>query len=165
MFDKFGEFNSVEELNKAAEGFRSEGDLESLYAIAEENGISKEDVADYIDGYVDQLASGTMAAYGRLNIEKMEMEKCTDIMEKSMLYYILLFIDGMLLDAEMQKAIMKKGKSPRTLIRYMKDAARTHAKGGMGVCCGTDKELKDLIRAYYTQSDDELKKKLDSLYK
>ena len=38
MFDKFGEFNSVEELNAAAEGFRNEGDLESLMALAQENG-------------------------------------------------------------------------------------------------------------------------------
>lgn len=165
MYDKFGEFGSVEELNKAAEGFRNEGDIKSLYELAEENGISKEDVADYMDGYVDKLASEMIAAYGRLNMEKMEMEKCTDIMEKSMLYYILLFIDGMLLDDEMQKAIMKKGKSPRKLLEQMKNTARKHAEGNTGVCCGTDKELKDLIRTYYTQSEDELKEKLDSLYK
>ena len=60
---KFGEFDSAEELNKAAEGFKNKGDLESLYALAEENGISKDDAADYMDGYVDQLASETMARF------------------------------------------------------------------------------------------------------
>ena len=49
MFDKFGEFNSVEELNEAAAGFVQEGDFESLYALARENGIEKEDVDDYLD--------------------------------------------------------------------------------------------------------------------
>lgn len=165
MFDKFGEFDSAEELNKAAEGFKNEGDLESLYALAEENGISKENAEDYADGYVDQLASVTMAAYGRLEVEEKEIKKRTDAMEKRMLYYILLFIDGMILDTEMQKAIMKKGKNPRNLLEQMKKTARFYAKGNMGVCCGTDKEMKDLIRVYYTKSDDELKKKLDSLYK
>ena len=74
---KFGEFDSAEELNKAAEGFKNEGDLESLYALAEENGISKEDAEDYADGYVDQLASETMAAYGRLEVEKKKLKECT----------------------------------------------------------------------------------------
>ena len=165
MYDKFGEFGSVEELNKAAEGFRNEGDIKSLYELAEENGISKEDVADYMDGYVDKLASEMMAARGRLEVEKKELEKEKDTITKSAVHYILLFMDAMLSEPEMQKAIMKKGKSPRKLLEQMKNTARKHAEGNTGVCCGTDKELKDLIRTYYTQSEDELKEKLDSLYK
>lgn len=165
MFDKFGEFGSTEELNKAAEGFKNEGDIKSLYELAEENGISKEDVADYMDGYVDKFASEMMAALGRMEVEKKELEKENDTITKSAVYYILLFMDTMLSDPEMQKAIMEKGKSPRKLLEKMKNTAKKHAEGNTGVCCGTDKELKDLIKIYYTQSEDELKKKLDSLYK
>lgn len=165
MFDKFGEFGSAEELNKAAEGFKNEGDIKSLYELAEENGISKEDVADYMDGYVDKFASEMMAALGRMEVEKKELEKENDTITKCAVYYILLFMDAMLSDPEMQKAIMGKGKSPRKLLEKMKNTARKHAEGNTGVCCGTDKELKDLIKIYYTQSEDELKKKLDSLYK
>ena len=165
MFDKFGEFGSAEELNKAAEGFKNEGDIKSLYELAEENGISKEDVADYMDGYVDKFASEMMAALGRMEVEKKELEKENDTITKSAVYYILLFMDAMLSDPEMQKAIMGKGKSPKKLLEKMKNTAKKHAEGNTGVCCGTDKELKDLIKIYYTQSEDELKKKLDSLYK
>lgn len=165
MFDKFGEFGSAEELNKAAEGFKNEGDIKSLYELAEENGINKEDVADYMDGYVDKFASEMMAALGRMEVEKKELEKENDTITKCAVYYILLFMDAMLSDPEMQKAIMGKGKSPKKLLEKMKNAARKHAEGNTGVCCGTDKELKDLIKIYYTQSEDELKKKLDSLYK
>lgn len=165
MFDKFGEFGSAEELNKAAEGFKNEGDIKSLYELAEENGISKEDVADYMDGYVDKFASEMMAALGRMEVVKKELEKENDTITKSAVYYILLFMDAMLSDPEMQKAIMRKGKSPKKLLEKMKNTARKHAEGNTGVCCGTDKELKDLIKIYYTQSEDELKKKLDSLYK
>lgn len=43
MFDKFGEFDSAEELNKAAEGLKEEGDKESLIELAKENGIDPED--------------------------------------------------------------------------------------------------------------------------
>ena len=165
MFDKFGEFGSAEELNKAAEGFKNEGDIKSLYELAEENGISKEDVADYMDGYVDKFASEMMAALGRMEVVKKELEKENDTITKSAVYYILLFMDAMLSDPEMQKAIMGKGKSPKKQLEKMKNTARKHAEGNTGVCCGTDKELKDLIKIYYTQSEDELKKKLDSLYK
>lgn len=105
MYDKFGEFGSVEELNKAAEGFRDEGDIKSLYELAEENGISKEDVADYMDGYVDKLASEMMAALGRLEVEKKELEKEKDTITKSAVHYILLFMDAMLSEPEMQKAL------------------------------------------------------------
>ena len=124
------------------------------------NGISKEDVADYMDGYVDKFASEMMAALGRMEVEKKELEKENDTITKSAVHYILLFMDAMLSDPEMQKAIMEKGKSPRKLLEKMKNTAKKHAEGNTGVCCGTDKELKDLIKIYYTQSEDELKKKM-----
>lgn len=48
MFEKFGEFDSVEELNRAAAGQKAEGDEEALLILAEENGIDREDAEDYI---------------------------------------------------------------------------------------------------------------------
>ena len=44
MFDKFGEFDSHEELNRAAAAQLKEGDDEALMALAQENGIDEEDV-------------------------------------------------------------------------------------------------------------------------
>lgn len=41
MFDKFGEFDSAEELNRAAAAQKAEGDLEALIALAVGNGIDK----------------------------------------------------------------------------------------------------------------------------
>lgn len=52
MFDKFGEFDSADEMNRAAAAQRKEGDNEAILAIAEENGIDKEDAMDFIDGCV-----------------------------------------------------------------------------------------------------------------
>ena len=39
MFEKFGNFDSYEELNKAAEGLKREGGVESLKALSIENGL------------------------------------------------------------------------------------------------------------------------------
>ena len=43
MFDKFGEFDSYEEINRAAKAQLEEGDLEAIKTIAEENGLDPED--------------------------------------------------------------------------------------------------------------------------
>jgi hypothetical protein len=70
MYDKFGEFNSAEELNRAAAAQRDEGDEEALVLLAEENGIDKEDAEDYMDGVIDELVTPLSAALGKLRVEE-----------------------------------------------------------------------------------------------
>ena len=67
MDHKFGIFNTVEELNRAAAAQKAEGDMEALYALAAENGIEKADVDDYLDGAAEELATPLMAALGKLD--------------------------------------------------------------------------------------------------
>lgn len=74
MFEKFGEFDSVEELNRAAAAQKAEGDEAALVALAVENGIDKEDAEDYMDDCTEELATPLMAAVGKLNIEKEDLK-------------------------------------------------------------------------------------------
>lgn len=69
MFDKFGEFNSAEEINRAAAQQLKEGDKEAILVIAKENGIDKEDAQDYIEGYTDELVTELSAAVGKIEVE------------------------------------------------------------------------------------------------
>ena len=69
MFEKFGEFDSVEELNRAAEAQRAEGDEKALVLLAEENGLDKEDAEDFMDGCIPVLATPLMAATGKIRVE------------------------------------------------------------------------------------------------
>lgn len=70
MFEKFGEFDSIEEINKAAEGLKEEGDLESLKAMAAENGIHPDDVDDYIHGEVESLVPNPVSgALAKIQLE------------------------------------------------------------------------------------------------
>ena len=64
MEKKFGIFNTVEELNRAAAAQKAEGDLEALIGLATENGLEKEDAEDYMDSNdpEDCLCNATMAA-------------------------------------------------------------------------------------------------------
>ena len=74
MFEKFGELNSVEELNKAAAGLKEEGDVASLIVLAEENGLDKEDAEDYAAGEMEELATVSTAAHGRLKVESEDLK-------------------------------------------------------------------------------------------
>lgn len=73
MFEVFGEFDSVEELNEAAAGLKEEGDFESLKKLAEENGLDAEDAEDYNNGDVPELANALMAALGKISVEEKEL--------------------------------------------------------------------------------------------
>lgn len=106
MFDRFGEFNSVEEINEAAAAQLAEGDTEAIYVIAEENGIDREDAEDFIAGDVPELANALMAAYGKLKVEAAEL-KPYEIMEDWLSYIKVRCRE----DAEMAAAVRKKGKS------------------------------------------------------
>lgn len=106
MFDKFGEFNSAEEINEAVAAQLAEGDTDAIYAIAEENGIDREDAEDYIDGLVPELVNPLMAAFGKLKVEAAEL-KPYEIME-DWLSYIMIRCQE---DVDMAAAVRKKGKS------------------------------------------------------
>lgn len=74
LFEKFGEFDSVDELNRAAAAQLAEGEREALLLLAEENGIDREDAEDYMDGVMPELATPLMAAIGKLKLEKEEYQ-------------------------------------------------------------------------------------------
>ena len=165
MFDKFGEFDSVEELNKAAEGLLKEGDLESLRALAEENGIDCADTEDYIDGIVPELATVLMAAVGRMDVEQREIEKISNPMERKGLLNILSLTRDEAKEETMAKAVMKKGKRISGIQKAMYEEAYKNRTGNWGLVCGTDRELCGIIKAYYLGSEEEFRQKIADLYK
>lgn len=106
MFEKYGEFDSWEELNKAAEGQKAEGDSKALKELAEENGIDEFDAQDYLDGMTDTLCTPLSAALGKLEVEKKDLkpsEIVTDWID-----YIQSYV---MEDNQMCLAVRKKGKS------------------------------------------------------
>lgn len=88
MFEIFGEFNSAEELNRAAAGQKSEGDKEALITLAEENGIDEEDALDYFDGVTEELCTPLMAAIGKLDVEAAEIKGMDNMIFTDWLDYI-----------------------------------------------------------------------------
>lgn len=158
MFDKFGEFNSAEEINETAAGLLEEGDLEGLREMAKENGFDEADVQDYIDGIYPELANAYTAAWNKLDVEMKELKVC-EIME-DWVEYIRIKMEE---EEEMQRAIRKKGKSLQGCIaalmkwgfkhqypisnEIMKEAGVTASKVTLGIPgMGTAKKV---ITKYY----------------
>lgn len=170
MFEKFGEFNSVEELNMAAEGFLKEGDLESLYALAEENGIDKEDVEDYVNRDTVKFATLSMAAYGCLAVQEKEISKEKSVMERMIKKQILEMVKSMCPEKEMATALIKKRNGIKIIFQAMKKGAEKHKskvseKMSCGISCGTDRDLCEIIKAYYLGSEKKLNERIEALYK
>lgn len=66
---KDNEINSVEDLNCMAAELKNAGDKNSLLKLAEQYGMDKEDVEDYLDDVVTEFATPLMAAVGKLKYE------------------------------------------------------------------------------------------------
>ena len=154
MFDKFGEFDSAEEINATAAGLLEEGDLEGLREMAKENGFDEDDVQDYIDGIYPELANTYTAAWNKLDVEMKELKVC-EIME-DWVEYIRIKMEE---EEEMQRAIRKKGKSLQGCIaelmkwgfknqypisrEIMKEAGVTASKVTLGIPgMGTAKKIR-----------------------
>lgn len=166
MFDKFGEFDSVMELNMAAEGQKQEGDEVAFYALAKENGIDKEDAEDYWNGDTDKLATVLMAAFGRLKIlEQEEINSKKSQIEKMPLQVILTMLKGMCTEEVIAEAVMTKGKRITSILVAMRDEASKHKVGNMAIVCGTDRQLCEIIKSYYVDSDKSFKEKIESMYR
>ncbi len=73
MFDIFGNM-TAEELNKAAEGLKNEGDAEGLKKLAEENGIDTAFAELYAQGGLEEFCDVAMAAVGKLEVEAAELK-------------------------------------------------------------------------------------------
>lgn len=106
MFEKFGEFDSVEELNRAAAAQKAEGDEEALLKLAEENGIDKEDAEDYIDDCTDELATPLMAAVGKIKVESEHLKLAGVLID-----WKDIIMEMCTEDIKMQRAVRKKGKT------------------------------------------------------
>lgn len=109
MFEKFGEFDSYEEINRAAKAQLEEGDLEAIKTIAEENGLDPEDAEDFCTGAIEELTTPSLAAMGKLEVESEDLQ-LTGLLDD----WKGLITQMCLEDGEISLAVRRKGK-------YLKD--------------------------------------------
>lgn len=123
MFDKFGEFDSADEINRAAVAQLAEGDTDAIYAMAKENGIDVEEADDFIDGLTKELCGPLMAANGKLDVEEAELQPY-EIMKDWVQYIRMRCLEA----PEMALAVRRKGKSLRECIAALLKWSFANAK-------------------------------------
>lgn len=160
MEHKFGIFNTIEELNRAAAGQKAEGDEEALIALAIENGLDKEDAEDYMDDVTDCLCTPYMAAVGKLELEAKELKLESQLKDWKD-YVVQTVMESK--NAELCNAIFSPDKQLlNVLATGMKLASKNRVKVDSKIIkaaglpgsaayigmCGRD-ELKKIVMDYY----------------
>lgn len=74
MYERFGEFDSEEEINETAVNLRKEGDKESIRILAEENGIDQDVAEAFLAGDLLYLCDSMSAAIGKIEVEARAMQ-------------------------------------------------------------------------------------------
>lgn len=120
MFEKFGEFDSVEELNEKAEELLAAGNTKELIALAVENGLDRGDAEDYIDGEMLELASAITAALGKLELESKDL-KLSGVLEDWVQELVGLVMVGKGWE-DFARAVRRKGKSLAEYIALTADS-------------------------------------------
>ena len=169
MEKKFGVFNTVDELNRAAAAQKAEGDLEALIGLAEENGLEKEDAEEYMSSTdpTDFFCNPTMAAIGKLNMEAQDLHLESQMLDwKDLIVQMLTEYpvdhadedrgamgnavfnpDKKLLDV-LAAGLKLSSENRVTLDRRITQAAGLPESAGQIGMCGRD-ELKKIISDYY----------------
>lgn len=116
MYEKFGEFDSADEINKLAKELKELGGKADILILAKENGIEKDDVDDYMEGYVDALTNNLMAAVGKLDVESEEY-KIKNVLKD--------WVDELKAECmeseELARAVRRKGKGLDGFIALLAD--------------------------------------------
>ena len=160
MEHKFGIFNTVEELNRAAAAQKAEGDEEALIALAVENGLDKEDALDYMDDVADCLCTAKMAAVAKLEQEAQELKLKSQLKDwKDFVVQLVMESEGDSLsnavfspDKQLLNVLatgMKTASKNRITVdsKIIKVAGLPESAAYIGMC-GKD-ELRKIVMDYY----------------
>lgn len=144
MFDIFGEFDSVEELNLAAEGQKEQGDKESFLKLAKENGVEEGEAELYWSGDTSCLSDYFSAAVGKLNIERSNLKSRMPVSP------IVDFLSSNCLEESFARLIRSKLKSLKECIDYVEKKAKEECERKKEAYVA-DMTVFNWAREYYTE--------------
>lgn len=128
MFDVFGNFDSVEELNACAKGLLEEQDLEHLKVLAEENGIPDGIREVYEQHLSEELVDLVNAALGKLQIE---LKEETDGMPAG---EIVSYLSMRCFEKEtLAKAVRRKNRTLKECLKHIRKETEEQIQGQMEV--------------------------------
>ncbi|WOO34922.1 Cas9 inhibitor AcrIIA9 family protein [Anaerocolumna sp. AGMB13020] len=144
MFDTFGEFDTVEELNQAAAGLLAEGDNDNILLLAKENGIEEEYAQAYIAGDITFLADLMCAAIGKLTIEKANIKSQMPVRP------IVDYLCTLCVDDAFAGIVRSKGKKLENCIKEVEKKCEEECKRTKDLYIA-DATVFKWAKAYYTE--------------
>lgn len=123
MYEIFGEFDSFEGINKAAEGLKAEGDLDNISVLAKENGIDDIYVQMFVEGDIPALCDITTAAVGKLDAE-LQTKEVKAYASKIPAEPIADYLKTECMKEQMAAAIRRKGKSLKGCLKHVEAEAK-----------------------------------------
>lgn len=150
MFDIFGNFDTVEELNACAQGLREEGDSENLQKLAKENGIPDGIREIFEEGMTDELTDPVNAAIGKMDVEAMDMGE-TGMPVRDITSYLAMQCFE---DEQLTRMIRSKKKSLKECVQTIRKKAeqRVKTRSGMQVVSIADLEVFQMAADYYREA-------------
>ena len=143
MYELFGEFDCIEELNATAAGQREQGDKESLMALAKENGIDEFVTGMYMDGDISELADTFTGAIGKLTVEKGNIKSIMPVEP------IVDYLSSLCMDEGIARLIRCKDKSLKACIDMVYKKCEEECKKSRGHVA--DQTVFDWAKEYYTE--------------
>ena len=159
IFTKYGEFNSADEINEAAQNQLNQGDIEAVREIAKENGIDLDDAEDFISGGWDRICSPTSAALGKIAVET-EAMKITGIMNDWIRYIQMCISESQVFASAVRSkkkslagAIGAILKASEQLMESVDDAileaADINFKGQVKFGIPEEATVREIVKTYY----------------
>lgn len=111
MFEKYGYFETAEEINKKATELLSAGNKAGVMELAKENGVENEIADIFCSGEIDYICDNETASIGKIDIEVIELQP--QEIFKDWVEYIKASIYK---DKNMAIAVRKKDKSIKECI-------------------------------------------------
>lgn len=146
MFDKFGNFNSAEEINACAEELKEQGELGKLKELAEENGIPGFFAEQYAEGMSEEFTDWMNAAIGKLEIEA-GLHKDKYVPAGPVADYL----KSLCIEEQFARRVRRRTKSIEACMKYIEERTGERVKQGI-------RHVEDLIvfhwaRDYFLEED------------
>ena len=147
LYQVYGEFGSMEEINQKAKELKGEPD--KLKELAKENGIDVNLADMYLQGFMQELIpSPDVAAIGKLDVEVAALSDKNMEVGSGIADYLKQKASE---DVNMARAIRKKGKSLKIICEDIWKEASKRKKGNCAYI--PPFEVFQLARAYYLKED------------
>ncbi len=119
MYDIFGNFDSVEEINACAAGLLAEQDHEHIRDLAKENGIPDFFADNLIEGQTEELTDWMNAAIGKLDIEGKEYKNNQIPVEP-----ILDYLRSICIEEQFARHVRRRTKSVKECMKRIENNCR-----------------------------------------